>query len=115
MLAPEERRLFASLAVFAGPFDLDAVGRICGDGRDVLDSLTRLTERSMLAVRRPSGGGTRYELLETLREYGRGRLDDHRSVQLFAAHGAYYASLARSVEAGLQTPLEPQAVARADA
>ena len=68
--------------MFAGQFDLDAAEAICGG--DVLDVLTRLTQRSMLAVRRPATGGTRYELLESLREYGRERLDDrpaHRAVR----------------------------------
>ena len=55
-----------------------AAEAICAAG-DVLDLLTRLTERSMLAVRRRPRVGTRYELLETLREYGRTRLDDERA------------------------------------
>ena len=33
----------------------------------------------MLTVRPQAGGATRYELLETLREYGRTRLSDARS------------------------------------
>jgi hypothetical protein len=69
----------------------------------------------MLAVRRPPTGGTRYELLETLREFGRNRLDGDRSAEISSAHAAHYASLARSVEADLRTPLESVAVGRADA
>ena len=102
LLQEDEQRLFAALAVFAGPFDLDAAESVCSGG-DVLDLLTRLTERSMLAVRRPASGGTRYELLETLREYGRRRLDDNQSVELFAAHARHFAAVARSVEADAQT------------
>jgi predicted ATPase/DNA-binding winged helix-turn-helix (wHTH) protein len=115
MLGADEQRLFASLAVFAGQFDLDAAERVCAGGGDVLDLLTRLTERSMLAVRRPPSGGTRYELLETLREFGRNRLDGDRSVEVFAAHAGHYASVAGAVEADLRTPSEGAAVARADA
>jgi hypothetical protein len=68
----------------------------------------------MLAVRRPATGGTRYEMLETLREYGRSRLDGERSVQLFGAHAHQFAAIARSVETDLGTPQESVAVARAD-
>jgi len=68
----------------------------------------------MVAVRHPPGGGTRYELLETLRHYGRSRLDGGRSVALFAAHAAHFAAVARDVGAGLQTPAEAAAVARAE-
>ena len=103
-----------SLAVFAGQFDLGAAESVCR-GDDVLDLLTRLTQRSMLAVRRPPGGGTRYEMLETLREYGRGRLDDHESVVLFSKHATQFAMLARSVAVDLKTSHENDAVARADA
>ena len=66
MLEPEERALFTALSVFAGPFDLGSAEAMA-QGGDALDLLTRLTERSMLAVRPRAGGSTRYELLETLR------------------------------------------------
>ena len=137
LLGDDEKRLFAALAVFAGQFDLDAAEEICrwgpsdpsADGGDVaddrdrdhdndddvLDLLTRLTERSMLAVRRPSTGGTRYELRETLREFGRSRLDGDRSVELFAAHAAHHASVAASVATEQQTEREGSANGRAAA
>ena len=113
VLDADEQRLFASLAVFAGQFDLGVAESVCR-GDDVLDLLTRLAQRSMLAVRRPATGGTRYEMLETLREYGRSRLDGERSVQLFGAHAHQFAAIARSVETDLGTPQESAAVARAD-
>lgn len=113
LLDDDERRLFTSLAVFAGQFDLGAAESMC-PGDDVLDLLTRLVQRSMLAVRRPATGGTRYEMLETLREYGRSRLDDRTSVELFSNHSKRFFSLARSVEFDLQTPHEHEGVIRAD-
>ena len=85
MLEPDERALFTALSVFAGSFDLRSAEAMAPGG-DALDLLTRLTERSMLAVRPRAGGSTRYELLETLREYGRTRLSDARAAELFAAH-----------------------------
>jgi predicted ATPase/DNA-binding winged helix-turn-helix (wHTH) protein len=113
LLDEEEQRLFSSLAVFAGQFDLDSAEAVCS-GDDVLDLLTRLTRRSMLTVRRPAEGGTRYEMLETLREYGRNRLGDLEGAQLFTAHADQFASLALAVELDLGTEQEGDAVRRAD-
>ena len=115
LLDDDEQRVFASLAVFAGQFDLDAAESISGDEDDVLDVLTRLTERSMLAVRRSPGGGTRYEMLETLREYGRSRLDDQRSVTLYASHARQFAGAAAAIDVGLDSAGEGAAVTRGDA
>ena len=91
LLEPEEQELFTALSVFAGPFDLRSAEAVGGQG-DALDLVTRLTERSMLSVRRMSDGSTRYELLETLREYGRAQLTDDRAAALFTAHAAHFRS-----------------------
>ena len=114
LLAPEEQELFSALAVFAGPFDLASAESTCRSG-DALDLLTRLVERSMVSVRRPTGGGTRYELLETLREYGRSRMSYDRRAEVFGSHAARFAALARFVEEEIRTPDEPQAIEVADA
>ena len=113
LLDPDEQQLFAELAAFAGPFDLDAAEAVC-DGPDVLDLLTGLSQRSMLSVRHPASGGTRYEMLETLREYGRSRLDDLASVALFRRHAEHFASVAADFERTAQTVDEPAAVRRVD-
>ena len=113
MLEPDERALFTALSVFAGSFELRSAEAMAPGG-DTLDLLTRLTERSMLAVRPQAGGSTRYELLETLREYGRTRLSDARAAELFAAHARHFAAEAGRVEAELCGPGEGDAIARAE-
>jgi len=81
---------------------------------DVLEVLTKLTEQSMVSVRRVEGIGPRYELLETLREYGRNRLDDEDRVSLSTAHSHYFTLMSEEVEAALGTDAEGIAVIRAD-
>ena len=112
LLGDDQQFLFAQLSAFAGSFDLSAAESVCevGDRLDVVSLLTRLAERSMLAVRRPTGGGTRYELLETLRAYGRSRLDDEDSVGLYRRHARHYAELGDHVQRGLCTDAEPSVV-----
>ena len=113
MLEPDERTLFTALSVFAGSFDLRSAEAMAPGG-DALDLLTRLTERSMLAVRPQADGSTRYELLETLREYGRTRLSDAQAAELFATHANHFAAEAEAVEAELCGPGEGDAIARAE-
>lgn len=115
LLDDEDQDLFSQMSVFAGPFDLAAAEAVCGpeDGIDLLDGLTRLAERSMLNVRHHPEGGTRYELLETLRAYGRSRLPDEDSVGLYARHADHHAELAHGVSAELGGHGEPAAMTRA--
>ncbi len=113
MLDPDERELFTALSVFAGSFDLSSAEAISGDA-EALDVLQRLTERSMLTVRPQAGGATRYELLETLRDYGHTRLDDDRAVELFTSHAEHFAGEAERIGRELGLPSEPQAMARAE-
>ena len=77
LLEPEERTLFIRLSVFAGSFDLAAVESVCsGNGIEstqVIGLLPKLVDKSLVSAVR-MGGGTRYRLLETLRDYARVRL-----------------------------------------
>jgi predicted ATPase/DNA-binding winged helix-turn-helix (wHTH) protein len=113
LLEPDEQDLFRQLAVFAGSFGLDDAEAVC-DIDDVLDVLSRLSQRSMVSVRRPASGGTRYEMLETLREFGRSRLDEMSSVTLYTRHARHYTEVARDTERILQTADEPTGVERVD-
>jgi predicted ATPase/DNA-binding CsgD family transcriptional regulator len=72
LLDPTEQESLRSLAVFAGGFDPGAAAEVAPVVSHEL--LTRLVDKSLVAVRRDSGGPTRYRLLETVREYALERL-----------------------------------------
>ncbi|MFF3542482.1 ATP-binding protein [Streptomyces platensis] len=79
LCTPPEQRLWAWLSVFCGGFDLEAVEEVCaGEGlprETVLDVVTELVDKSILS-REDHQGQVRYRMLETIRQYGRARLED---------------------------------------
>jgi len=75
LLSEQERRVFRELSVFAGGFDLQAVAAVCcgGDEATALDLVDQLASKSLVVAER-AVGGTRYRLLETIRQYAADRL-----------------------------------------
>ena len=77
LLSPKEADLFASLSVFRGSFALEGAEAAASpdlfEGPDVLDSLERLIDSSLMAPFSIETAG-RYRMLETLRIYGREKL-----------------------------------------
>lgn len=79
LLPPEARVLFRRLAAFRGGFTLEGVESV-GGGEDVdpdqaLDLLTTLVDKSLVLVQEEQGLA-RYDLLETVRQYARRRLQE---------------------------------------
>ena len=94
LLSQDERRLFRSLSVMAGGFDLAAAEALGGEGS--FGVLSRLVDKSMAAVM-PGPGGTRYRLLETLRDFGLGQLAAAGEADAARErHFAYFAEAAES-------------------
>jgi predicted ATPase/DNA-binding CsgD family transcriptional regulator len=73
LLDSTEQRAFRSLAVFVGGFDADAALAVA-PGLD-LDAFARLVDKSVVVARQAFRGGTRYRLLEAVRQYGRELLE----------------------------------------
>jgi len=77
LLSEKEKALFRRLSVFAGGWTLEASEAICAGGEvgasDILDFLTQLVDKSLVAVE-IHRGEARYRLLETVRQYGQERL-----------------------------------------
>jgi predicted ATPase/class 3 adenylate cyclase len=89
-----ERAVFDRLSVFAATFDLgDARAVASGDGvseLDVIDTVPRLVDRSLLQRTVASDGTTRYRMLETMRAYGREHLKLNGTLDEAWGHYAEY-------------------------
>lgn len=79
LLPSQERVLLRRLSVFAGGWTLEAAEAACaGEGletREILDLLTQLVFKSLVLMDAQEER-VRYRLLETVRQYGRDRLDE---------------------------------------
>jgi tetratricopeptide (TPR) repeat protein len=111
LLDQTEQTLFDRLSVFRGGFTLKAAEGVCVGGGvpegTVLDLLADLVDKSMVTMRvtgargRPQTGGgeTRYELLETMRQYAVERLAERGETDAVSArHARYYADFAEQVD-----------------
>ncbi len=114
LLTQPEQAFFAQLSVFAGSFDLEAGHAVCADGDedDTVDLLAGLVDKSMVVVRNVADR-TRYAVLETLRTYGRERLQELGiEKQLGARHAEYFTGLAERAAAGVETTEEREWIDR---
>ncbi|WP_172652710.1 protein kinase domain-containing protein [Rhodococcus opacus] len=97
-----EQRLWGRLSVFAAGFELDAAEEVCAGDRspdELLDELASLVDKSIL-IREEPGVAVRYRLLETLRDYGREKLQQTGEyLALRRLHRDWYKQLAVRAEA----------------
>ncbi|MGH3736078.1 MAG: ATP-binding protein, partial [Micromonosporaceae bacterium] len=79
LLEPADRALLRRMSVFVAPFTAESAVEVTGfdplQPAEVADALARLAEQSLLTVTM-SAAGTRYQALETIRQYGTERLTD---------------------------------------
>jgi hypothetical protein len=73
LLAPEEQAVLRRVALFAAPFTADDAAQVAGfaplDPGGVMAALAQLADQSLVVVV-PASTGTRYRVLETIRQYG---------------------------------------------
>jgi predicted ATPase/class 3 adenylate cyclase len=111
LLEPKERVVFRRLGVFSGSFDAAGATAVVSDDStdafDVLDALTELVAKSMVDAEGTPDGTTRYQMLETLGQYARERLDEHDDVDRWRRrHAEYFATWAEEAGPGLFGPDE---------
>jgi len=75
LLSPEERSVLQELSVFAGTLGLAQAAEVCtsGDVAAALEVTDRLASKSLVTAE-TGADGTRYRLLETVRQYAADRL-----------------------------------------
>ncbi len=78
-LRPEQQAFLRRLSIMSAPFDLRLAHRVAGEAPtevDTVDALTELVDASLVAVRPGPSGATEYRLLDSIRAFGRERLEE---------------------------------------
>ena len=137
LLQENEQIVLDRLSVFAGGFDLEAAEAVCGADpiapEDVLDLVTSLVEKSLVMVDQEIEG-SRYGLLETIKEFARehlaGRYAMLQTIKEFASerlkerddvaatakrHCDYFFALAKTTNDKLLGPEQGEWTRRAEA
>jgi predicted ATPase len=121
LLNDPERSLLRRLSVFSDGFDLHAAAAVCAFGEmqefDVTDLLGSLVDKS-LVVAEPSGGGFRYRLLETIRQFAAERFveADADEVAFVAnAHCEHFLAVAETAARESVGPVQGGWLARLEA
>ena len=99
LLSPAEQKLFRRLSVFVNGCNLEGVEAVCdtrGDlDLDLLDGMASMVDKSLLQKIEQVDGGSRFAMLETIREYALEKLEAAgEQVSTKRAHAAYCLVLA---------------------
>ena len=105
LLPEQEKNLFRRLAVFVGGWTLEAAESVCDEERsdfDVLDSLTRLVDKSLVFLDE-STEEIRYHRLETIRQYSREKIFETDEVEAMRdRHLDYFVQFAELADENLK-------------
>ncbi len=111
LLEPDEQKLYRRLSVFAGGWTLEAAEAVAGsitNGElelDVLEGMERLVQHSLVRQEEGLAGECRYQMLETIREYGLDRLEESgEAEEAHQRHAVFFLKLAETAEPALRGP-----------
>jgi hypothetical protein len=113
LLTEHERLVFDRLSVFAGGFDLRAAEVVCVSDAihelEIVDLLRNLVDKSMILAERHTHG-TRFRLLETLRQFGDNQLRASDDVAIVRErHLCHYVDVAEEADSRYRTAEEVSA------
>jgi predicted ATPase/class 3 adenylate cyclase len=104
LLSEEERTVLRKLSIFMGGWTLEAAEYICNNP-NILDLLSHLVDKSLVAVDFEHDDKPRYFLLETIRQYAREKLTENsESETLRTRHMEYFYQLVERFKPGLRGP-----------
>jgi predicted ATPase/transcriptional regulator with XRE-family HTH domain len=103
LLSEQEKALFRRLSVFAGGWTLEAAEAMGAAGEtdteEVVPLLGSLVEQSLVVAETSPEGGTRYRMLEPVRQYALERLrESDEADEARWRHARYYLALAEEAE-----------------
>jgi predicted ATPase/class 3 adenylate cyclase len=106
LLEPGEQVLLDRLSVFVGGFDMEAASAVCGvdplDGDDVMDKIGSLVEKSLVTLE-DLDEGSRYRMLETIRDYAAEKLEQRgEAAETAARHCDHYFVMIKAARDGLR-------------
>lgn len=112
LLEKEEQQLFSALSLFAASFSATAVHAICrqwiSQPTAVDDILYSLIDKNMVRLLPVPQAAPRFRLLQTLREYGQEKLQQHpHQLAIRQQWVDYYVQWALDCQNGLRTPAQP--------
>lgn len=113
LLTPAEQAVFRRLAIFAGGCTLDAAEQVCARTMpdvgvlqgSLLDTIAALVDKSLLQRADSGSVGSRFVMLETIREFGLEALDAaDTGDETRLAHAEHFLALAEEAESELSGP-----------
>ncbi len=118
LLFPDDQRGLWALSCFAGDASLDATEHVLKalgvPGEAVLDTISRLVDRSLVSVENADDGGARYRLLDSIQAFAAARLaesGDAAAAAAAAAHAAWYATTAAWCDEHVRGERQPECLA----
>ncbi len=109
LLSEPEKVLWQRLSVFAGGWTLEAAEAVCArapiEEWEVLDLLSQLVDKSLVVAEEQASSQIRYQMLETIREYGREKLDERGQTETLKQQMiSYFREFIERVEPHLYRP-----------
>jgi predicted ATPase/transcriptional regulator with XRE-family HTH domain len=114
LLPPAQQQLFRQVSVFTGGFPLSAAAAITEehDARAVLDGVVALVDRSLVR-QQPGGEEPRFQMLETVREFGLEQLNTHQEESAIRQrHARHFLNVAQEQAQGLAILMDQPRLAR---
>ena len=105
LLEADDRRFFARFSVFSAGADLAAIEAVATQGRDPLDRVASLLDKSLLRREDPADGSVRFRMLETIRDYAAEQLAGEPDADAVRREAAtYYLELVEQIAPSILSP-----------